>query len=117
MAAQTLTTTMTEKIGSAIRRKAQPATAQAPATRGKSDRGGRFDVATYFGPDEQPAGALPGDYKVTVTKIDEPKGAFDPHKDPPPKNHLPAKYRTPQTSSLTATIKPGRNRVTLELND
>jgi hypothetical protein len=89
----------------------------AKPAQGKSDRGGRFDVATYFGPDEQPAGALPGDYKVTVTKIDEPTGAFDPHKDPPPKNHLPAKYSTPQTSSLTATIKPGRNRVTLELND
>jgi hypothetical protein len=79
--------------------------------------GGRFRVSTYFGPDEQPAGALPGDYTVTVTNIDEPQGAFDPHKDPPPKNHLPTKYSTPQTNPLSAEVKPGSNQVTLQLED
>jgi hypothetical protein len=89
----------------------------AKPAQGKSGSGGRFAVSTYFGPDEQPGGALPGEYSVTVTKIDEPKGAFDPHKDPPPKNHLPSKYGTPQASPLTVTIKPGSNRVTLQLED
>jgi len=89
----------------------------AKPAQGKSESGGRFTVSTYFGPDEQPSGALPGDYTVTVTKIDEPKGAFDPHKDPPPKNHLPTKYSTPQTSPLTVTVKPGRNRPTVSLDD
>jgi hypothetical protein len=89
----------------------------AKPAQGKSGSGGRFAVSTYFGPDEQPAGALPGDYTVTVTKIDEPQGAFDPHKDPPPKNHLPTKYSTPQTSPLSATVKPGGNRLKLELTD
>jgi hypothetical protein len=89
----------------------------AKPAQGKSESGGRFTVSTYFGPDEQPVGALPGDYTVTVTNIDEPKGAFDPHKDPPPKNHLPTKYSTPQTSPLTVTVKPGGNRPKLSLED
>ncbi len=89
----------------------------AKPAQGKTDSGGRFTVTTYFGPGEQPAGAMPGDYAVTVTKIDEPQGAFDPHKDPPPKNHLPAKYSTPQQSSLNVTIKPGSNRPELKLED
>jgi hypothetical protein len=89
----------------------------AKPAQGKSESGGRFTVTTYFGPDEQPSGALPGDYTVTVTKIDEPKGAFDPHKDPPPKNHLPTKYSTPQTSPLTVTVKSGGNRPTLSLEE
>jgi len=89
----------------------------AKAAQGKTDRGGHFTVTTYFGPDDQPAGALPGDYSVTVTKIDEPQGAFDPHKDPLPKNHLPTKYGTPQQSPLTVTIKPGSNRPELKLED
>jgi len=91
--------------------------AAAKPAQGKTDSGGHFTVTTYFGPGEQPDGALPGDYAVTVTKIDEPQGAFDPHKDPPPKNHLPAKYSTPQQSPLTVTIKPGANRPELKLED
>src|SRR5439155_948571 len=89
----------------------------AKPAQGKTNGGGHFTVTTYFGPGEQPAGALPGDYAVTVTKIDEPQGAFDPHKDPPPKNHLPAKYSTPQQSPLTVTIKAGSNRPELKLED
>jgi hypothetical protein len=84
---------------------------------GKSGSGGQFSLTTYFGPTDQPAGALPGDYKVTVSKIDEPQGAFDPHKDPPPKNHLPVKYMTPQKSPLKVNIQPGTNRPELKLED
>ena len=40
-----------------------------------------------------------------VTKIDEPQGVYDPHKDPPLKNHLPKKYGEPQTTPLAATVK------------
>ena len=89
----------------------------AKPAQGKTNSSGRFTVTTYFAPGEQPAGALPGEYAVTVTKIDEPQGAFDPHKDPPPKNHLPTKYSTPQQSPLTVTIKPGANRPELKLED
>ena len=62
-------------------------TPTAKPAQGKTDSGGHFSLAIYFGPGDQPSGALPGDYSVTVTKIDEPQGTFDPHKDPPPKNH------------------------------
>src|SRR5262245_47023234 len=89
----------------------------AKPAQGKTGSSGRFTLATYFGPTEQVEGVLPGDYKVTVTKIDEPQGAFDPHKDPPLKNHLPAKYMAPQQSPLTVTIKPGTNRPELKLED
>jgi len=89
----------------------------AKPAQGKTDSGGHFTVTTYFGPGEQPSGAMPGDYAVTVTKIDEPQGTFDPHKDPPPKNHLPAKYSTPQQTPLSVTIKPGSNRPELKLED
>jgi hypothetical protein len=85
---------------------------------GKTDSSGRFTLATYINPDEQPAGALPGTYAVTVTKIDEPQGVFDPHKDPPPKNHLPAKYGGTQQSPLSAEVKSsGRNHFEFKLTD
>jgi hypothetical protein len=92
-------------------------TTKAKPAQGKTNSGGHFTLTTYFGPTEQPAGALPGDYTVTVSKIDEPLGAFDPHKDPPPKHHLPAKYEAATTSPLTATIKAGLNRPELKLED
>jgi hypothetical protein len=78
---------------------------EAKAATGKTDASGRFTLTTYFDPDDQPAGALPGTYAVTITKIDEPQGAFDPHKDPPPKNHLPLKYGTPRDSPFAAEVK------------
>jgi hypothetical protein len=84
---------------------------------GTTDSSGRFTLTTYFGPDDQPAGAMPGEYKVTITKIDEPQGAYDPNKDPPLKNHLPLKYSTPQQSPLTASIKPSSNRLEFKLED
>ena len=89
----------------------------AKPAQGKTGSGGRFTVSTYLGPTEQVAGALPGDYKVTVTKIDEPQGAFDPLKDPPPKNHLPTKYMAAPQSPLLVTIKPGSNHPELKLED
>lgn len=89
----------------------------AKPAQGKTDSGGHFSVTTYFGPDDQPAGAMPGDYVVTVSKIDEPQGAFDPHKDPPPKHHLPLKYEGALTTPLAVTIKAGSNRPELKLED
>jgi hypothetical protein len=104
------------------RRRDSEFSAQERQTRGQigdqQDRRQPATLTTYFGPDEQPAGALPGEYAVTITKIDEPQGAFDPHKDPPPKNHLPLKYGTPQKSPLTAEVKSnGRNHFEFELAD
>jgi hypothetical protein len=92
--------------------------ADAKPARGTTDASGNFTVTTYFGPDDQPAGALPGEYRVTITKIDEPQGVFDPLKDPPPKSHLPAKYGTPQASRLSATVTAaGPNHFEFKLED
>jgi hypothetical protein len=93
-------------------------TAESKSASGRTDASGRFTVTTYFGPDEQPEGAMPAEYAVTVTKIDEPPGAYDPLKDPPIKNHLPEKYSTPQKSPLTATVTPGGpNQFEFKLED
>src|SRR5205085_692799 len=53
---------------------------KAKSATGKTNGRGNFTLTTYFGPDDQPAGAMPGDYTVIITKIDEPQGTFDPHK-------------------------------------
>jgi hypothetical protein len=90
---------------------------KAKSATGKTNGSGQFTLTTYFAPDDQPAGAMPGEYTVIVTKIDEPQGAFDPHKDPPPKHHLPLKYEGAPTSPLTATIKPSSNRLEFKLED
>jgi hypothetical protein len=84
---------------------------------GRTNSSGHFTLSTHFGPTKQAAGAMPGDYTVTVTKIDEPQGAYDPLKDPPLKNHLPAKYGGALTSPLAVTIKDGSNRPELKLQD
>jgi hypothetical protein len=90
----------------------------AKPAQGRTDSGGRFTLTTYLTPDEQPAGAMPGEYAVTVTKIDEPQGAYDPLKDPPLKNHVPDKYGTPQKSPLTASVKAsGSNHFEFKLED
>src|SRR3954451_21164277 len=49
--------------------------ASAKSATGKTNGSGHFTLTTYFGPDDQPAGAVPGDYKVIITKIHEPQGA------------------------------------------
>jgi len=91
---------------------------EAKSATGKSDSGGHFTLTTYFDADDQPPGALPGAYAVTITKIDEPQGAFDPHKDPPPKNHLPVKYGSPRDSPLSAEVKSsGGNHFEFKLAD
>lgn len=90
----------------------------AKGSTGKTDSSGRFTLTTYISPDEQPAGALPGSYAVTVTKIDEPQGVFDPHKDPPPKNQLPTKYGGALQSPLAAEVKSsGSNHFEFKLTD
>ena len=90
----------------------------AKPARGMTDASGRFKLKTFFTATEEVSGSLPGEYVVTVTKIDEPQGIYDPHKDPPLKNHLPRKYGEPHTSPLTATVKPsGSNHFELKIED
>jgi hypothetical protein len=92
-------------------------TAESKPATGKTDAGGRFTLRTYFSPDDQPGGALPGEYAVTITKVDEPEGVFDPLRDPPPKSHLPARYGTPQKSPLSASVTASGNHFDFKLDD
>ncbi|HZN34994.1 MAG TPA: hypothetical protein VFB80_14295 [Pirellulaceae bacterium] len=85
---------------------------------GRTDSSGQYTLTTYFSPDDQPAGAMPGEYVVTVTKIDEPEGIVDPYKKGQmPKNQLPDKYSS-QRSPLSATVTAGgANRFDFPLED
>jgi hypothetical protein len=85
-------------------------------------------------------GALAGDYAITVTKYEEARDTFrvpapDPAADPqafakwqesfdehvqrsankPPRLLTPKGYSETKTSGLTATVKPGKNRIDFEL--
>lgn len=97
-----------------------------PATAGrtavaKTDASGEFKLTTVKPND----GALPGDYKITVTKIESSAPATQstdiaapPPKVTPPKSLVPAKYGSAEATALKATVKKGGpNRVDLTLED
>ncbi|MGO8752444.1 MAG: carboxypeptidase-like regulatory domain-containing protein [Thermoguttaceae bacterium] len=90
-----------------------------------TDANGAFSLKTPAGAD----GAPPGKYKVTVTKTEAPattstsrattgaervkeleeqmrKGTLHPAQAAPPKDLIPAIYKDPQKSGLTADIPP-----------
>lgn len=80
---------------------------------GTTDKKGKFAVTTYFSPKHQPAGAMTGDYAVTVTKKEvreakEGESAIDQQKAfmklGPPKSLVPKKYQSPNTSGFKATV-------------
>jgi hypothetical protein len=74
------------------------------SARGTTDEAGRFELKTYFGPESDVAGALPGDYRVTITKTPASSGIVDPYAGPIPQNELPARFADPQQSGLKATV-------------
>lgn len=88
---------------------------QGQAAFGRTDAEGKYALTTFDSGD----GAVAGRYKVAVTKFDAPTVAAAPtgseyvppegqkkQKVAKPKNELPAKYATPQSSSLQAEVKP-----------
>ncbi len=94
---------------------------------GMTDSEGTFEVTTYVSPKLQAEGAMPGTYDIVVSKMEvrelaedlspqEAQAAFQ--KMGPPKNLLPKKYRSPNTSGLSVTIEDGSpDPLTLELED
>jgi hypothetical protein len=75
---------------------------------------GTFSALTYFdnGRKKKP-GMVPGEYLVTVTKLD-PAPVTSP--GTPPKNLLPERYATPSSSGLHCTVtEGGTNHCNLEL--
>ena len=75
------------------------------AASGLTGSGGRFSLSA-FPPD---AGTVPGKYKVSITKREQPAPPAAASHDElttetPPKNLLPDRYGEPETSGLTADI-------------
>ena len=78
-----------------------------PAAAGKTDTTGRFQLTTFDTND----GAVPGEYTVTVRKVQviskAPAAATDDAVGPPPDEKwlLPVKYGRSETSGLTAKVE------------
>lgn len=98
---------------------------QTAAAAGVTGPDGRFELQTYTAGD----GAIPGEYKVTVTKFDgvsaaAPGDDTDEARDddsedlPAPTSLLPEKYAVPATTDLEATVIDGiENEFTFDLED
>jgi hypothetical protein len=86
---------------------------------GTTDSAGRFRLQTFRPQD----GAVPGSHRVQIEKLSyTAKPVAGPVPDGFPTStsveisHLPKKYRSPQTSGLTAEVTPkGPNEFTFEL--
>ena len=84
---------------------------------GTTDANGVYKLSSVTG--KAAAGAVAGEYRVTVTKStpnDAPEGDYG---DARPlvsyTHHLPAIYRDPQNSPLVMTVQKGKNKIDLEL--
>jgi hypothetical protein len=100
--------------------------AEGKMSTGTTNAQGEYALVTFGRP-----GALPGDYKVGITKIGNMAGApANPKPEdmikmmqgksmPKQENELPGKYAAPQTSGLTATVTtdPTKNVFTFDLKD
>jgi hypothetical protein len=116
----------------------QPATGAGKAATGMTDKDGKFTLTTHAAGD----GAMPGSYKVSVTKFETETGPDTSNMSfeealkasqefelarqkkanakgelPPPKELLPAKYKNPEKSGLTFEVKAsGENHADLKLS-
>lgn len=75
--------------------------------RGSVQADGTFRLTTKTDGD----GALAGDYKVLITERRKAGGGPDPSEMAP--GYMDIRYSDPRTTDLTATVKPGRNTITL----
>ena len=81
------------------------------ASQAETDADGNFSLGTYLGGDNFKSGIEPGDYQVSISKLEVVQ---DMRKRP--KNLLPKKYSEPSTSGLTATVKvDGENNFVFDL--
>lgn len=91
-----------------------PAETTGRSASGVTDADGKFSVKTYIDPKNQPEGALPGDYSITVSKqetravaegLDPEEAMAEFKKLGPPKHLLPKQYRAPNTSGFSIKVE------------
>lgn len=69
----------------------------------RTDDAGRFAMTTLKDNGRTTLSGLPaGEYKVTVTKMEAPAGEASLSR--PPRNSLPPKYQSPDSTPLSATV-------------
>jgi hypothetical protein len=92
----------------------------AHAASGQTDDGGRYSLQT-FAPND---GAVPGEYKVTVAKIEAPPGGeeresqIDSPAPPKQQSLVPERYASPASSDLKASVtQGGDNKFDFDLKD
>jgi hypothetical protein len=84
------------------------------ASQAVTDAEGEFQLSTHAGGGKFKPGIAPGQYTVAITKLDT---AAIKSTLAPPKNLLPSKYATPETSKLTADVSSEReNNFEFSLN-
>ena len=72
---------------------------------------GMYQLETFVDTNTTKPGAIPGQYQVTVRKLELPTGEMAP-----PKSVLPDRYGDKQTSGLQANVQAGQpNRFDFEL--
>lgn len=72
------------------------------AAQAETDADGRFQMRTYLGEDDYKAGIQPGEYAVTVTKLEVVQDMTRQ-----PKHLLPKKFSLPNSTPLSATVTAG----------
>lgn len=88
---------------------------------GLTDAEGRFELRTF----EPNDGAVAGDYKVAIRKVevissgaDEPPATPDPTPEPlKERSLLPERYGNAASSGLTKTVEEGENQFAFELTE
>jgi hypothetical protein len=102
-----------------------PDDTKSPKASGLTGKDGSFSLTTY----NQNDGAVPGDYKIIVTKSnfveDAPKEGgdrikrmkeyFEKSKQPKEKGVVPAVYGNPKTSPLKWRVESGGTKINLKL--
>lgn len=93
----------------------------------ETDAEGNFSVKTYFSPKQQSEGIVPGEYVITVSKMEKrdlpegmkPEEAIAVFREMgPPKNLLPKQFASPQTSTLKLSITDAAPEpLTLDLSE